>query len=172
MQPQETKQQQLTRLRRHLGALYTEEQLLDIIRDVEAHHAQLRTIQCPPIGTFWAEHGGDYLGIGRGAEGQPDYHLILGKASPKALNHADALTHARNSNDHGFTDWVLPNRTDGGLITANARDLVKDVWHWLEPQLAGLDAYAWCQTFRGGNQTSLLKSSELEVVLVRRVPIR
>lgn len=172
MQPQETKQQQLTRLRRHLGALYTEEQLLDIIRDVETARAQLRTIQCPPIGTFWAEHGGEYLGIGRGAEGQPDYHLILGKASPKALNHADALTHARNSNDHGFTDWVLPNHADGGLITANARDLVKAGYHWLETQDAGDDAFAWCQLFRNGYQTNTRKSHEFEVVLVRRVPIR
>ena len=33
--------------------------------------------ETPAIGTFWAGQGGVYIGVMRGDDGQPDYHLIV-----------------------------------------------------------------------------------------------
>lgn len=36
----------------------------------------MRNIIVPPLGTLWPEQGGIYLGLMRGVDGKPDYHLI------------------------------------------------------------------------------------------------
>jgi hypothetical protein len=115
---------------------------------------------------------GEFMSIGRGAAGQPDYYLYRGPTSPKRLNHAAALEFAKACKAHGHKDWELPDRTDGALLYANGRDQAKSAWYWLKPQYAPLDACAWAQIFGHGYQIFSRKSDELEVVLVRRVPIQ
>lgn len=51
-------------------------------------------------------------------------------------------------------------------------EAIPENWVWSSTQLAGYDAYAWCQYFRAGGQDDLRKGLEFEVVLVRSVIIR
>ena len=114
---------------------------------------------------------GEFMGIGRGTEGQPDYYVYRGPQSPKRLNHSAALKFAAACKHGGHRDWRVPDRTDGALLYANGRDQAKSGWHWLEPQSALYGASAWVQHFGNGAQYDYHKSYEFEVVLVRRVPI-
>ena len=116
--------------------------------------------------------GGVFMGIARGEKGQPDYYLVRGRYADKRMTHADALKFATHCTDGKFTDWQLPDRTDGALLYANGREEARSGWHWLKQTYAGTDAYAWCQHFRYGTQLDNRKFIELEVVLVRRVLIQ
>jgi len=132
----------------------------------------LITLTIPRIGAYWAEQGGDFLGIVAGDEGQPDYLLIGGQIAPEAMNHADALAWAQGLQQHGFNDWDIPNRRDGLVAEANNKGKIPADWYWLKDQSAHVDAYAWAQFFGDGLLDFSHKSVELEVVLVRRVSIR
>lgn len=160
------------RLREIVGSILTDEQLDRIAAAAAPAQIALRTLQVPAIGAYWPEHGGDFMGIARGDEGQPDYLLIRGPYAENNLDHPSALKTAGAFNARGFTDWDLPTRTDGALIQANGRAQMREGWHWLKETLAGDDASAWCQHFRGGVQDLTRKGYEFAVVLVRRVPIR
>ena len=132
----------------------------------------LTTLAVPRIGVFWPEQGGEFLGIVAGAECQPDYQLIGGSVAPKAMNHADAIAWAQGMQLNGFNDWDIPNRRDGSVAFANNGGKIPPDWYWLKDQYAHDAAYAWAQLFGYGGQGTSHKSTELEVVLVRRLPIQ
>ena len=124
------------------------------------------------IGQRYAEYGGVYMGVAIGENTANNYMVFRGRYADKRLNHADALKFAAACTDGKFKDWQLPGRTTGALLYANGRAEARSGWHWLEPQDAGDDAYAWCQHFSYGGQFNDHKVNEFEVVLVRRVLIQ
>jgi hypothetical protein len=132
---------------------------------------QHTTITIPRIGAEWPEQGGIFLGIVAGADGQPDYLLILGPEAPKKLKHAAALKWARGLKTNGFKDWDLPNRNDGPVAYGNGRTHFQRDWYWTNTQHAESDDYAWVQSFHGGNQNDGHKHDGLRARAVRRLVI-
>ena len=81
----------------------------------------------PPIGETWASQGGVYAGLMRGADGHPDYHLIVprveqaqvekikwgsaGEEENDATSEWDGLANTRaliqGGNDHPAAQWVV-----------------------------------------------------------------
>lgn len=105
----------------------------------------------PAIGEYWAGHGGEYVGIGRLADGR-QYHLVLGPEAPAQLNHADALKYVQGLTIDGHTDFARMTRRAGALCYANLPERFKKEWYWLDEQYEPSGACAWCQTFGYGGQ--------------------
>lgn len=127
----------------------------------------LRTISIPPLGAEW--HGGIYAGIVRGADGAPDYHLILGPEAPKALKWQPAMDWAASLDIDGHHDFALPTRREQSLLFANTGEHFKRDYYWSGAQYAGDDEYAWIQSFGNGYQFSYHKSYSYWARAVRRV---
>ena len=95
----------------------------------------------PRVGEFWPEQGGVYAGVMRGADGAPDYHLIVGSeevqsigwggygtkvdgadSEPDGLANTQALCAAATEHpaaqwaagltERGMSDWYLPSRRE------------------------------------------------------------
>jgi hypothetical protein len=126
----------------------------------------------PRIGAAWREHGGIFLGIVAGAEGQPDYLLILGPEAAGPFTHTHALKWARSLSYLGFTDWDLPNRNDSAVAYGNARAKFNRDWYWLSGLHGENDDGAWFQSFNTCNQGYERKSYLFRVRAVRRVAIK
>lgn len=128
----------------------------------------MRTITAPAIATTSADGQMIYAGIARGTDGQPDYHLWLVTAEPdERLNWKRAAEWAAALGD-GAT---LPTRREQAVLYANLPEHFKADWYWSGTQYAGLDAAAWYQPFNDGHQIFTLKSAELRVRAVRRLPL-
>jgi hypothetical protein len=110
--------------------------------------------------------GERYAGILLDEKGAPGHHLVLlPGTSEKDLNWEDAKAWAKKQVGE------LPTRREQSLLMANAKQHIEGRWHWSSEQNAGVSAYAWCQSFDDGSQSSFLKDSKLRARAVRRVPI-
>ena len=113
----------------------------------------------PTIGSPLA--GGIYAGLITPATGAPYALVLLPDKPAKLLAWAAAGTWAKK------LDATLPNRVEGALLFANARDLFELSWHWLETQYD--ESYAWGQGFGNGYQGYYDKKYEGRARAVRRL---
>lgn len=120
----------------------------------------------PPIGEYWAGHGGEYVGLGRMADGK-QYSLILGPEASEKLSHADALKYVQGLEVDGHKDFVLMGRRSGALCYANLPERFKKEWYWLGEQFEADVAFAWVQDFSDGYQYYDHKGHEFWVRAVR-----
>lgn len=144
--------------------------VLDKLRDDEpAKPVQPGTL--PRIGAEVVEMGGVFAGVARGANGAPDYYLIVGPTAPSTLEWQKAIDWAEGVEAHGFDDFTLPTRKEQALMFANLPELFEKEWYWSSEQLASLSYYAWAQIFYDGFQSYSLKVYDFRARAVRRVPI-
>lgn len=140
----------------------------DRLRTGVVFAAALQPGQPPAIGQKWPEQGGIYAGLSRGANGEPDAHLILSTVEPSEdLSWDDAVAWAKALRDEGLDDWRLPTRSESALLFANLRDLFPARWHWTSEQPSR--TYAWNQDFDVGTQYFNVKSDEGRARAVRRL---
>ena len=121
--------------------------------------------ELPAIGDPWPGVVGIYAGLSRGADGEPDEHLVLLTAKPdKELNWADAVAWAA-----GFGgDAHLPTRDESALLYAHLRGEFESGLHWTGTQYS--ESVAWGQLFGNGYQVSHGKKYEARARAVRRFP--
>ena len=124
------------------------------------------TTKPPRIGEAWLEQGGIYAGLVRGADGQPDHHLILAEAKPEAMAWQAAVDWAATVEVDGHKDFTLPTRRESALLFANLQDKFEPKWHWTSEQYSR--NYAWIQDFDDGSQGSIVKYYEGRARAVRR----
>lgn len=150
----------------------------------------------PRIGELWPEEGGIYVGVMRGEEGKPDYHLIApvdahttdiacggeGKDEPDAQSHWDgrANTAALCASKHkhpaakwaaglqidGHNDLYLPALRELRLCWANVPELFESAWYWTSTQCSSYSA--WIQDFFNGSQNYGGKGYKSRARAVRR----
>ena len=125
----------------------------------------------PRIGQVWPGQGGVYMGIMRGEDGGPDYHLVVEKEFDEYLDWKDAMAQAAKVEADGHKDFVLPTRYELALCFANRCELFEKDWYWSSSQHAGDGSYAWMQVFGNGLQDWLLKSGRSRARVVRRINI-
>jgi hypothetical protein len=138
-----------------------------------AYPVNLKGISVPRIGEIWVGQGGRYGGIARGVDGAPDHHVIMAEAIPTdQLSFKAAIEWAGRLEIEGHHDFILPSiEIEMPILRANLREHFEEEAYWSGTQYAGNDDSAWYQIFYHGNQDYYLKSSELRVRAVRRLPI-
>ena len=77
-----------------------------------------------------------------------DTHIILLPGDNDDANWQDALDWAKSLGGD------LPNRIEQSLLWANHRDQFQEDWYWSNETYERNPAYAWCQGFHDGHQTS------------------
>ena len=122
----------------------------------------------PRVGQPWPGQGGIYMGIIRGDDGAPDYHLIVGPEADKELNWKNAMAHAAKVEADGHKDFVLPTRYELALCFANRCELFEKDWYWSSSQGADDSSLAWLQGFGFGYQVWLHESDSSRARVVRR----
>jgi hypothetical protein len=128
-------------------------------------------LQPPALGAPWPEQGGIYAGLVRGIDGAPDYHLIVGAEAAETLTWKKACAWAKGLQQHGFADYVLPDRREQRFLFVQVKELFQEAWYWSCEQYAGDAASAWFQGFHYGGQNYYHKRGELRARAVRRLPI-
>ncbi|WP_382155335.1 DUF1566 domain-containing protein [Hydrogenophaga sp. ANAO-22] len=161
--------------------------------------ATMAALVPPRIGEHWAGQGGVYVGIIRGRDGQPDYHLIAaigtheledvtwgeygkriegcdsyhdGKANTAAMAEAgNGIAKRIQALDiEGNTDWHLPSQAEIHLLAANVKEAMNQGdCYWTSTQ--GSASIAWYQSFGHGNQYVDFKDAELRAVAVRAIQL-
>jgi hypothetical protein len=140
-----------------LNAATITEMFLERLRGREEPATVTLTIEGPDLppalGMPW--RGGIYAGIVRGDPGAAsevlarDHHLVVLDEAEDALDWKAAMAWAGER-----AEGSLPTRRELALCFANARDLFQSTWYWSCEQYAGLEAYAWCQYFSFGFQST------------------
>ncbi|MDP2746162.1 DUF1566 domain-containing protein [Pseudomonas sp.] len=157
--------------------------------------------QCPPaIGQHWQGQGGTYVGVMRGVNGQPDYHLIAPKHAqiaeitygPRGKN-IDGASCARDGlantsallasgTEHPAAQWAadqevdghrdlyLPARAEAYLCWANIPEQFADKGWWLTSTQYG-PIIAWFQGFDDGYQDDGDGDGARPAFAVRRILI-
>lgn len=111
------------------------------------------------------------------AEGET-YIGAIGDASG-SVHHVILLPGDNDDSDwQAAMDWAksiggdLPDRVEQAMLFAGFRDQFKKDWYWSNTTVDGYDAYAWCQHFSHGYQSTNLKGSHYcRARAVRRLPI-
>jgi hypothetical protein len=114
----------------------------------------------PAIGA--AYEGGIFAGIT--TDGAQAYALVL-LPGDEELKFKDANEWAAKQGG------VLPSRIDQLVLFQNLKAEFQPRWYWSSEQCVGLAAYAWCQGFNYGNQTSTHEDCGLRARAVRRLVI-
>jgi hypothetical protein len=117
----------------------------------------------PKIKAPWPGVDGVFIGVSTAPDGVVYALVLLNAKSPNRLEWAKACEWAKQQGGE------LPNRVDGALCFANARDCFEAEWHWTSEQYS--DAYAWGQYFGNGTQGTGNKSYEGWARAVRRFPL-
>lgn len=127
----------------------------------------------PRIGALWVEQGGVYVGVLRGENGAPDYHLIHAHTDYETSEVTwDQATDNAKADNEGYTDWSLPDRSEARLLYINSPSgFNTDKWYWTSTQGAAYDGCAWMQVFVNGFQLDFRKSYSGRARAVRRVLI-
>lgn len=123
------------------------------------------------IGAPWPEHGGIYAGIVRGAEGEPDHHLILAEEAHEALPWSDAMAWAKSLTIDGHNDYTLPKRKEQAVLFGQVPERFEKEWYWSCEEHSNT-AYAWCQYFDHGSQHDYYKGDFYRARAVRRISIK
>ncbi|MDH0894256.1 MULTISPECIES: DUF1566 domain-containing protein [unclassified Pseudomonas] len=135
----------------------------------------------PAIGQHWEGQGGTYVGVIRGENGAPDYHLIAPKHAQidsivygsaghriEGANHRrDGLANTRallasgvehpaakwasEQQAEGHADLYLPSQAEAFLCWANIPEQFENKGWWLTSTQNGPN-YAWIQYFVDGHQ--------------------
>jgi hypothetical protein len=126
----------------------------------------------PRIGAEVVEWGGVFAGVVRGAEGSPDYCLIVGPEAPSKMQWQSAVDWATAVTHLGFADFVLFNRPEQSICYANVPELFQKEWYWSSEQLAEFSDAAWYHDFGYGSQDGWLKGDSYRARAVRRVVIQ
>ena len=154
----------------------------------------------PAIGQHWHAQGGTYVGVMRGENGEPDYHLIApkhaqiasiiyggygqritgadhirdGLANTRALLAADtdhpAAKWAAEQQAEGHADLYLPARAEVYLCWANIPEQFEDKGWWMTSTQGGPYG-AWIQYFDDGTQDGGGKDGARPAFAVRRIVI-
>ena len=154
----------------------------------------------PAIGQHWHGQGGTYVGVIRGENGQPDYHLVAPKHAQTAsiiyghqghrvtgadhirdglANTQALLAHeaehpaarwASEQEAEGHADLYLPARAEAYLCWANIPEQFEDKGWRLTSTQNGPDR-AWSQSFAGGGQNGVHKVTARPAFAVRRILI-
>ena len=120
----------------------------------------------PKIGHAFPGETGIYAGLVAGDDNfAGDYHLIVLDGDRGGIKWADAKTWAES------IGGSLPLRKEQAVMFGNVPQLFEKAWYWSSEQYAGLDEYAWVQSFGYGSQFLTLKDSECRARAVRRIPI-
>lgn len=137
--------------------------------DQHPQRAEASVASAPTIGQPWPGQGGIYVGLARGENGAPDYHLIMAADQPTAdLKWQAAMDWACAVTAEGHTDFRLPTRNESALLYAHLRDQV-DTSHWYWTSTPAGGASAWGQHFGYGNQYIFDQSSRGRARAVRRL---
>ena len=109
--------------------------------------------------------GEKYIGTIISADGTRSHHIILlpGAVSEKTWN--DAKEWAES------VGGELPDRVEGALLFATAKDEFEEDWYWTREAHASGSGYAWGQNFYGGRQDGYAINGELRARAVRRLSI-
>ena len=158
------------------------------------------TLNPPAVGLHWHGQGGTYVGVMRGVNGQPDYHLIAPKHAqiaeitygPRGKN-IDGASCARDglantsallasSTEHPAAQWAadqeadghrdlyLPARAEVYLCWANIPEQFAEKGWWLTSTQFGPTS-AWIQYFDDGLQHNDDKDYARPAFAVRRILI-
>jgi hypothetical protein len=161
--------------------------------------ATMASLVPPRIGEHWEGQGGTYVGIVRGRDGKPDFHLVAaigeheledivwgvygkkiegadsyhdGQANTAGMAAAD-LDLAKRIHAlqiDGHTDWYLPSQAEAHLLAANVKEAMNQGdYYWTSTQYSA--DYAWCQGFGDGTQDLYDEDAELRAVAVRQIQI-
>jgi hypothetical protein len=106
-----------------------------------------------------------YIGAIITADGTRNHHLILLPGENESANFADATTWAQSIGGE------LPDRVEGALLFAHAKEHFTPEWYWTREQRASYSDFAWYQSFDNGNQNFSNKGNQLRARAVRRVQI-
>lgn len=173
----------------------TAETILRNLLESLQQRPQAVKLTIPAIGEPW--QGGIFAGLMRGADGGPDYFLIVsppethledvqwgshGKEEP-AISEWDGLANTKalvaSEHDHpaaqkiaalregGFDDWYLPAKRELSICYGNVPELFQKAWYWSSTQYSADSA--WYQSFYGGTQGAIDKYYEFRAFAVRRV---
>jgi hypothetical protein len=105
-------------------------------------------------------------GILLGKNGEPDQRVILLSLTDDCATWSEAIDFAHSVNG------VLPSCRALALLKANRPEEFKAEWYWSSEALTGPQrGCAWAQNFTHGRQAYLLKTDEINVRVVRYVPI-
>ncbi|MCP1646958.1 hypothetical protein [Pseudomonas nitroreducens] len=154
----------------------------------------------PAIGQCWPGQGGTYVGLIRGENGEPDYHLIApkhaqidsiiyggyGQRTAGADHIRDGLANTRallaDDTDHpaakwaseqqadGHADLYLPSRAEAYLCWSNIPEQFEGKGWWITSTQTG-PGNAWIQLFVDGYQYGVDKVSARPAFAVRRIVI-
>ena len=110
--------------------------------------------------------GEKYIGTIIIADGARNHHIILlpGAVSEKTWN--DAKEWAES------VGGELPDRVEGALLFATAKDEFEEDWYWTREAHASASGSAWFQGFFSGYQTTGATRTELRARAVRRLIIQ
>ena len=154
----------------------------------------------PAIGQHWHGQGGTYVGVIRGEDGNPDYHLVApvhaqiasitygghgkrtdganyrrdGMANTKALlasgTEHPAALWASEQESEGHRDLYLPAQAEAFLCWANIPEQFNDKGWWITSTQGGPTS-AWIQYFVDGSQHGDYKVTARPAFAVRRILI-
>lgn len=130
------------------------------------NHADAKIIQADLKAEFLKIHqreGEVYAGLVLGKKGEADYHLFVlpGELVGGTWQEAGKWAEAQGGD--------LPNRREGRILFANAKEAFKEAWYWLAEQHAGHSDCAWVRGFNGGYQGNDHKSNKCRARAVRRL---
>ncbi|MCY1358934.1 hypothetical protein D9M69_454830 [compost metagenome] len=154
----------------------------------------------PGIGQHWHGQGGTYVGVMRGENGEPDYHLVAPRCAQIASityggygNRIEGASHRRDGLantrallasgiDHPAAKWAstqeseghrdlhLPSQAEAFLCWANIPEQFEDKGWWITSTQVGPDG-AWIQYFDDGGQIYAHKDDARPAFAVRRILI-
>ena len=124
----------------------------------------MQTLQLPPL-----NEGEIYIGAIGNSNGEL-HHVILLPGDNDDTTWKKQMAWAKKIGGD------LPNKLELAMLFALARDQFKRDWYWSNQTYVNSDgqeevAYAWCQTFYYGIQTSHLKGDACRARAGRRLPI-
>lgn len=157
--------------------------------------------QPPRIGEYWPGQGGVYAGLMRGADGQPNYHLVVAAgddgfteeitwggdgqdesgAKSEWDGQANTLALARSGHEHHAAEWAVGLEIDGHADwylparreAALCYATVPELFDkaWHWTSTQSSPNGAWNQNFYVGGQNFTRKSNELRARAVRRTSV-
>lgn len=122
----------------------------------------------PPLGVYWPERGGIFVGTVLGIEGERNYHLIIGPECEDRMSQPDGMKYAAGIEVGVHKDFTLPNRREQRFLQCNGHGLFKPEFYWSCEQHAADADFAFGQTFDDGYQDLYHKSLKSHVRAVRR----
>lgn len=124
----------------------------------------MKQLETPPL-----SDGEIYIGA-IGDKNGDVYHLVLLPGDNDRAPHAKQIEWAKSIGGE------LPNKLEAEMLFAHAKDEFKPEWYWISETFVDPDdpediAWAWCQYFLYGYQTTSRQTTQLRARAVRRLPI-